>query len=114
MPTLFMIIYLTHVEQKAIKIQVRQAMTDSERQILEARIQLAESRALLADVRSQVLLRPLTALRETLAHRSPEFDAEYLQQLAKTVPVIVPTEDELNLPNKLHSLLNEIQNRGSK
>ena len=89
-------------------------MKTPEQQSLEARIRIAENRAILADVRSQAILRAVTALRETLAARSPEFDAEYLKQLAKIVPVSVPTEDELSLPSTLHSLLVELENRGAK
>ena len=56
-------------------------MTDLERQHLELRIQLAEHRSTLADLRSQLALHVVTAIRDVLALRSPEFDAEYVKKI---------------------------------
>ena len=79
---------------------------------LETRIQLAESRSMLADIRSQLTLQMVQALRNVLAERSRKFDTEFVAAMASMPQLSVPSEDELLLPSKLHSLLIELQKRG--
>ena len=88
-------------------------MTDLEKQNLLSRIALAEHRSLLADVRSQLALHTVTALRNVLAARSGQFDSEFVAELDGMPPISVPSEDELNAPSKLQTLIEELQKRGS-
>ena len=84
-------------------------MTDIEGRQFELRIQLAEHRSTLADLRSQLALHVVTALRDVLALRSPEFDAEYVRQLKSMPALSIPSEDQLDAPAKLTELIQNLE-----
>ena len=79
-------------------------MTDLEQQILE-------HRALLADMRSQLALNVVTALRRALAVYFRDFDAEYLRQVANTPLVSLPADNVLSSPSKIQALIDELQDQ---
>lgn len=85
-------------------------MTDLERQVLESRIQLAESRSIAADVRSQLALHVATALRDVLATRSPQFDSQFVKQLESMPTLSVPSRDQMDSWAKLSELLASLEN----
>jgi hypothetical protein len=84
-------------------------MTDLERQVWEARIQLAESRSVAADVRSQLALHVATALRDVLAIRSQQFDSQFVKQLESMPALSVPSRDQMDSWPKLSELLESLE-----
>lgn len=84
-------------------------MTDAEREHFENRLRVAENRSTLADTRSQLALNAVTALRDVLAMRSTQFDAEYVKQLASMPALSVPTIEQLETPAKFLELLQTIE-----
>jgi hypothetical protein len=84
-------------------------MTDLEKQVLEARIQIVESRSIAADVRSQLALQVATALRDVLAIRSRQFDSEFVKQLGSMPALSVPSKDQLDSWAKLSELLESLE-----
>jgi hypothetical protein len=54
-------------------------------------------------------LHVVTAIRDVLALRSPEFDAEYVKQLASMPALSIPSEDQLDAPAKLTELIQNLE-----
>jgi hypothetical protein len=84
-------------------------VTDIEKEQFEQRLRVAENRSMVADTRSQLALNVAIALRDVLAIRSPQFDAEFVAQLASMPVLSVPTIQQIETPAKLMELLKSFE-----